>query len=122
MEESQQILREDFLRDWQNDESPQVDVKRPHDHLGWSLVNLLCLSILGVPALVYSIRTRDMLREGNTKKAEEYSRKSRLLNRIGTVVWAVLVAFTVIYVINSAITLSVRPRTGESQQRHDSFH
>ena len=66
-----------------------------NDYLGWSIFNLFCCCFLcGVPALVNSVRTRDMNMIGHFKMAAKHSRQSKRWNLIaavcGTVFFSIL--------------------------------
>lgn len=58
----------------------------PHDYLPWSVANIFICVIIALPALFYSVQTRDMKRMGNVKKAKVNSKRSLVLNIVASVV------------------------------------
>jgi hypothetical protein len=58
----------------------------PQDYLPWSIANIFICVIIAVPALFFSVQTRDMKKVGNLKKAKSNSKKSLILNIIASVV------------------------------------
>ena len=58
----------------------------PHDYLPWSVANIFICVIIALPALFYSVQTRDMKRIGNVKKAKVNSKRSLVLNIVASVV------------------------------------
>ena len=59
-------------------------VKPPKDFLKWSIINVFLCCFFGVPALVYSIKSRRMRRKMNYPKAKHYSIRCLIMNIIAT--------------------------------------
>ena len=70
--------------------------KGPSDYLAWSVANIFICVIVAVPALFFSIQTRDMKRAGNVKKAKVNSRRSLILNIIASIVGLLTILLAVI--------------------------
>lgn len=58
----------------------------PLDYLPWSIANIFLCVIIAMPALFFSIQTRDFKRSGNIKKARVNSKRSLMLNITASVV------------------------------------
>jgi hypothetical protein len=68
----------------------------PFDYLPWSIVNIFICVIIALPALFFSVQTRDMKRSGNIKKAKLNSKRSLILNIIASVVGLLTILLAVI--------------------------
>jgi hypothetical protein len=62
------------------------DHNAPQDYLPWSIVNIFLCIIIALPALFFSIQTRDMKRANNIKKAKMNSKRSLILNITASVI------------------------------------
>jgi hypothetical protein len=58
----------------------------PLDYLPWSVANIFICVIIALPALFFSVQTRDMKKIGNIKKAKVNSRRSLVLNIIASII------------------------------------
>lgn len=58
----------------------------PQDYLPWSIANIFICVIIALPALFFSVQTRDLKRMGNIKKAKMNSRRSLILNIVASVI------------------------------------
>lgn len=68
----------------------------PFDYLPWSIANIFICVIIALPALFFSVQTRDMKRSGNIKKAKLNSKRSLILNIIASVVGLLTILLAVI--------------------------
>lgn len=68
----------------------------PKDYLPWSIANIFICVIIALPALFFSVQTRDMKRSGNVKKAKSNSKKSLILNIVASVVGLLTILTAVI--------------------------
>lgn len=68
----------------------------PYDYLPWSIANIFICVIIALPALFFSVQTRDMKRIGNVKKAKVNSRRSLILNIVASVVGLLTILLAVI--------------------------
>jgi len=68
----------------------------PKDYLPWSIANIFICVIIALPALFFSVQTRDMKRMGNIKKAKANSKRSLILNIIASVVGLLTILLAVI--------------------------
>ena len=68
----------------------------PKDYLPWSIANIFICVIIALPALFFSVQTRDMKRAGNIKKAKANSRRSLILNIVASVVGLLTILLAVI--------------------------
>lgn len=68
----------------------------PQDYLPWSIANIFICVILAMPALFFSVQTRDMKRAGNIKQAKINSKRSLVLNIIGSVLGLFTILLAVI--------------------------
>lgn len=70
-------------------------LKKPVDHLSWSVVNLLCCCcgfcglFCSLPALMFSCKVRDQIEidVNDIERLEAYSRHSKRLNIVATVTY-----------------------------------
>ena len=84
----------------------------PHDHLCWSMFNLaFCNICCALPAMFYTIRTRDAKREGMRTSAEVYSRRSCYFNFAATF----FVAICILIFMFVGISFSSRSSTSSVQ-------
>lgn len=56
----------------------------PSDYLAWSVVNIFINVLFAIPALFFSVQTRDAKKAGNINKAKVYSKRSLILNIIAS--------------------------------------
>ena len=68
----------------------------PKDYLPWSIANIFICVIIALPALFFSVQTRDMKRAGNIKKAKANSKRSLILNIVASVVGLLTILLAVI--------------------------
>lgn len=68
----------------------------PSDYLPWSVANIFVCVIIAVPALFFSIQTRDLKRAGDVKKAKVNSRRSLILNIIASIIGLLTILLAVI--------------------------
>lgn len=68
----------------------------PFDYLPWSIANIFICVIIALPALFFSVQTRDMKRSGNIKKAKLNSRRSLILNIVASIVGLLTILLAVI--------------------------
>ena len=68
----------------------------PQDYLPWSIANIFICVIIALPALFFSVQTRDMKRAGNIKKAKVNSKRSLVLNIIASVTGLVIILTAVL--------------------------
>lgn len=68
----------------------------PKDYLPWSIANIFICVIIALPALFFSVQTRDMKRMGNIKKAKANSRRSLILNIVASIVGLLTILLAVI--------------------------
>ncbi|XP_015273569.1 PREDICTED: interferon-induced transmembrane protein 2-like [Gekko japonicus] len=76
------------------------------DHLAYSISTMLCCFLpLGIAAVVYSVRTRDANRMGNSTEAQRNSRMARILARsalsVGIVLFIIATILSVLYLLIS---------------------
>jgi hypothetical protein len=64
----------------------QRDHNTPADYLPWSIANIFICVLFALPALFFSIQTREYLKTGDIKKAKENSKRSLIFNIVGSVV------------------------------------
>ena len=79
-----------------NRQSRRHDYNKPLDYLAWSVANIFICVIIALPALFFSVQTRDLNRAGNVKKAKVNSRRSLVLNIIASVVGLLTILLAVI--------------------------
>ena len=97
---------------------PKVDQFR-HDHLGWSIFTLMCCNIIcGIPALVYSVRARDMNMLGQVDLAKSYSKRSKICNIIALCFGCLLIAVALGFVIYVIRTILLLPRLFTNEFDH----
>lgn len=58
----------------------------PLDYLPWSIANIFLCVIIAMPALFFSIQTRDLKRAGDVKQARLNSKRSLVLNILASVI------------------------------------
>lgn len=80
----------------QNRPSRRHDYNKPLDYLAWSVANIFICVIVALPALFFSVQTRDLNRAGNLKKAKVNSKRSLILNIIASVVGLLTILLAVI--------------------------
>lgn len=80
----------------QNRQSRRHDHNRPLDYLAWSVANIFICVIIALPALFFSVQTRDLNRAGLVKKAKVNSKRSLILNIIASVVGLLTILLAVI--------------------------
>ena len=76
--------------------SRRHDYNKPLDYLAWSVANIFICVIIALPALFFSVQTRDLNRAGNVKKAKVNSRRSLILNIVASVVGLLTILLAVI--------------------------
>lgn len=76
--------------------SRRHDYNRPLDYLPWSVANIFICVIIALPALFFSVQTRDLNRAGNVKKAKINSKRSLILNIVASVVGLLTILLAVI--------------------------
>ena len=85
-----------FLLNTNRPSSRRHDHNRPLDYLPWSVANIFICVIIALPALFFSVQTRDLNRAGNVKKAKVNSNRSLILNIIASVVGLLTILLAVI--------------------------
>lgn len=68
----------------------------PRDYLPWSIANIFICVIIAMPALFFSVQTRDHKKAGNLKKAKINSKRALVLNIIASVVGLLTILSAVI--------------------------
>lgn len=68
----------------------------PRDYLPWSVVNIFICVLIAMPALYFSIQTREMKRAGNVKQAKRNSKRSLVLNIIASVLGLLIILLAII--------------------------
>ncbi|RNA20154.1 dispanin subfamily A member 2b-like [Brachionus plicatilis] len=68
----------------------------PRDYLPWSIANIFICVIIAMPALFFSVQTRDHKKVGNLKKAKINSKRALVLNIIASVVGLLTILSAVI--------------------------
>ena len=54
---------------------------------------LCCFFLLGIPALIFSLKAREQYRSGRFQDAQENARTSRKLNIIGIVIGSIAIVY-----------------------------
>lgn len=75
----------------------QKSHRGPQDYLFWSIANVFIFVILALPALFFSVQTREMKKSGNIQKAKIYSKRSLILNIIASVLGLLAITLAVIF-------------------------
>lgn len=68
----------------------------PFDYLPWSIANIFLCVIIAMPALFFSIQTRDLKRAGDVKQARLNSKRSLILNIVASVVGVLTIMLALI--------------------------
>ncbi|CAF0922806.1 unnamed protein product [Brachionus calyciflorus] len=68
----------------------------PRDYLPWSIANIFICAIVAMPALFFSVQTRDQKKIGNIKKAKVNSKRALILNIVASVVGLLTILLAVI--------------------------
>lgn len=68
----------------------------PLDYLPWSIANIFLCAIIAMPALFFSIQTRDLKKAGDIKKARLNSKRSLILNILASVLGVVAIMLALI--------------------------
>jgi hypothetical protein len=64
----------------------QHDHNSPSDYLPWSIANIFICVLFALPALFFSIQTREYMKSGELKKAKINSKRALIFNIVGSVV------------------------------------
>lgn len=68
----------------------------PFDYLPWSIANIFLCVIIAMPALFFSIQTRDLKRAGDVKQAKLNSKRSLILNIVASIVGVLTIMLALI--------------------------
>ena len=68
----------------------------PSDYLLWSILNIFICVLFAMPALFFSIQTREMKKIGEIKKAKQNSRRSLVFNIVASVVGILVIMLIII--------------------------
>ncbi|XP_062996710.1 transmembrane protein 91-like [Elgaria multicarinata webbii] len=84
------------------------------EHLGYSIFTMLCCFLpLGIAALVYSVKTKESNRNGNSIAAQKNSRLALVMGHIslglGLIVWILYITIMVIQIKESNDVSEVNP-------------
>ena len=67
-----------------NQDSYEVHyLNKESDQLNWSIINLLCCTVFGLPALISSLKARELYRKGNLEEAYAKAKYAKTLNFYG---------------------------------------
>ena len=80
----------------QNRSGGNRDHNTPYDYLPWSIANIFICVFFAMPALFFSIQTREMNKLGNAKKAKVHSKRSLIFNIVASVVGIATILLAVI--------------------------
>jgi len=69
----------------------------PQDYLIWSIMNIFINVIVALPALFFSVQTRDMKEIGNYQKAKYYSKRSLILNIVASVTGLIGITLAILF-------------------------
>jgi hypothetical protein len=75
----------------------RANYRGPPDYIIWSILNIFVFVIIALPALFFSVQTRDMKRIGNYQKAKYYSKRALWLNIIGSTVGLLAITLALIF-------------------------
>lgn len=75
-------------------------------HLGWSVLNTICCLCVGsmvlfcsIPALIFSFKTQENLRNGNFNEAQTNSKLAHMFNTLATFLWVMIMIFGLFMVV-----------------------
>lgn len=75
-------------------------------HLGWSLLNTICCLCVGtmvlfcsIPALVFSFKTQQHIRNGNFSEAQTNSKLAHIFNSLATFLWVMIMILGLFMVV-----------------------
>lgn len=100
---------------------PEASIHRPpKDYLIISVLNsIFCCICLGIPALIFSVKTKEATKYGHFQKAFEYSRKSMKFNILAFVLGllAILIFFFFHHIFVNHILYNRNPHYDNRHQR-----
>jgi len=67
-----------------------------NDFLYWSVANIFICVIIALPALFFSVQTRDQKKSGNQVKARSYSKRALILNIFASVIGLLTITLALI--------------------------
>lgn len=75
-------------------------------HIGWSVLNTICCLCVGsmvlfcsIPALIFSFKTQENLRNGNFNEAQTNSKLAHIFNTLATFLWVMIMIFGLFMVV-----------------------
>jgi hypothetical protein len=74
-----------------------TNYRGPNDYMIWSILNIFIFVILALPALFFSVQTRDMKRIGNYQKAKHYSKRALWLNILASALGLLAITLALIF-------------------------
>lgn len=75
---------------------PGRDRDAPSDYLPWSIANIFLCVLFALPALFFSIQTREMKKCGDTKQARSNSKRSLLFNIMASIIGVMTILLAIL--------------------------
>lgn len=75
---------------------PGRDRDAPSDYLPWSIANIFLCVLFALPALFFSIQTREMKKSGDTKQARSNSKRSLLFNIMASIIGVMTILLAIL--------------------------
>ncbi len=71
-------------KDFLNQDFDEINyLNKESDQLNWSILNLLCCAVFGIPALISSLKAKELYRKGNFEEAIDRAKYAKTLNFYG---------------------------------------
>lgn len=75
------------------------EIEKIPDYLAWTIINLICFTVLSIPGLIFCIKTRDAKQNRHQLIALEMSKKCFISNIIASILGSIILTIAVLVAI-----------------------